>query len=68
MIVNEKHYLPNRDYLTQPIQMQLSWKQKTFREILIALLKSILNFKRLPKKDDRRSWWISGITGFEKYV
>ena len=39
----------------QPIQMQLSQTQKTFSEFLFAFLKSILNFKHLPTKDDPRS-------------
>ena len=39
----------------QPIQMQLSQKQKTFFQFLFAFLKSILNFKHLPKKDDPHS-------------
>ena len=30
LTVNDKHYLLNRDNLTQPIQIQLSEKQKTF--------------------------------------
>ena len=50
-----KHYLLNRDNLTEPIQMQLSQKQKTFSEFFFAFLKSILNFKHLPKKDDPHS-------------
>ena len=53
--MDEKHFLLNRDNLTQPIQMQLSQKQKTFSEFFFAFLKSILNFKHLPKKDDPRS-------------
>ena len=53
----------NRDILTQPIQMQLSQKQKTFSQFFFAFLKSILNFKHLPKKDDPRSSCISGNTG-----
>ena len=52
---NDKHYLLNRGNLTQPIQMQLSQKQKTFSEFFFAFLKSILNFKHLPKKDDPHS-------------
>ena len=48
--VNDKHYLLDRDNLTEPIQMQLSQKQKTFSEFFFAFLKSILNFKHLPKK------------------
>ena len=49
---DEKHYLLNRDNLTQPIQIQLSQKQKTFSQFFFAFLKSILNFKHLPKEDD----------------
>ena len=55
LTVNDKHYLLNRDTLTQPIQIQLSQKQKIFSEFFFAFLKSILNFKHLPKKDDPRS-------------
>ena len=53
--VEEKHYLLARENLTQPVQMQLSEKQKTFLEYLFAFLKSILNFKHLPKKDEPHS-------------
>ena len=52
LTVDDKYYLLNRDNLTQPIQMQLYQKQKTFSEFFFAFLKSILNFKHLPKKDD----------------
>ena len=55
MTVNDKRYLLNRDNLPQPIQMQLSEKLKTFSEFFFAFLKSISNFKYLPKKDDPRS-------------
>ena len=55
LTVNDKHYLLNRDNLTQQIQMQLSEKQKTFSEFFLPVLKSILNFKHFPKKDDPRS-------------
>ena len=55
LTVNDKYYLLNRDNLTQQIQMQLSEKQKTFSEFFFAFLKSILNFKHLPKKDDPHS-------------
>ena len=50
--VDEKHYLLTRDNLTQTIQIQLSQKQKTFFEFFFAFLKSILNFKHFPRKDD----------------
>ena len=55
LTVNEEHYLLTRDNLTQTIQIQLSQKQKTFFEFFFAFLKSILNFKHLPKKDDPHS-------------
>ena len=44
LTADDKHYLPNRDNLTQPIQMQLSQKQKTFSGLFFANLKPILNF------------------------
>ena len=53
--MDDKHYMLNRDNLTQPIEMQLSKKQKTFSEISFAFLKSSINFKHLPKKDDPHS-------------
>ena len=55
LTVNDKHYLLNRDNLTQQIEMQLSEKQKTFSEFFFAVLKSTLNFKHFRKKDDPRS-------------
>ena len=55
MTVNDKRYLLNRDNLPQPIQMQLSEKQKTFSEFCFSFLKSLLNFKHWTKKDDPRS-------------
>ena len=55
LTVNDKHYLLNRHNLTQPIHMQLYEKQNTFSEFFFTVLKSILNFKHLPKKDDPRS-------------
>ena len=47
---DEKYYLLNRDNLAEPIQMQLSQKQKTFSQFPFAFLKSILNYKHFPKK------------------
>ena len=55
MTVDEKHYLLDRDNLTQPIQIELSLKQKIFSEFFFAFFKSILNFKHLPKNDDPHS-------------
>ena len=56
--VNDKHYLLNRENLRQSIQMQLSEKLKTFSQFFFffySFLKSILDFKHLQTKDDRRS-------------
>ena len=50
LTAGEKHYLFNRDNLTQPSQIQLSQKQKSFSELFFSFLKSILNFKHVPKK------------------
>ena len=55
LTTDDKHYLVNRDKLTQPIQKPLPQKQKNFSEFCLAFLKSILNFKHLPKKDDPQS-------------
>ena len=54
LTVNDKHYLLNRHNLTEPIQIQLSQKQKTFSQFFFPFLKSILNSKDLPKKNDRQ--------------
>ena len=62
-----KYSLFNRDNLTQPIQMQLSRKQKTFSEFFSAFLKSSLNFEHFQKKDESHSWGISEITDSEKH-
>ena len=67
MTAGDKHYMLNRDNLMQPIQMELSQEQKTFSELFFAFLKSVLNFKHLPKKDDPHSGCISGNTGSKKY-
>ena len=53
--VNDKHFLLNRENLTQPIQMQLSKKQKKFFQFCLEFLKSILNFKHYRKKGDPHS-------------
>ena len=55
LTVDDKHYLLTRENLRQPIKMQLSRKQKTLSQFFFAFLKSILNFKHLPKNDDPHS-------------
>ena len=51
LIVDKKHYLLNGDNLTRPIQMQLYEEEKIFPEFFLGFLKSIWNFKHLPKND-----------------
>ena len=62
-----KYSLFNRDNLTQPIQMQLSRKQKTFSESFSEFLKSRLNFEHLFKKDDLHCWCFPEIRDPEKH-
>ena len=62
----DKYSLPNREYLTQPIQMQLSQKQKTFPRFFCAFSKSKLKFERFQKKDDPHSLFSSEATACEK--
>ena len=52
LTADDKHYLLNRDNLAKQIQMQLSKKRKNFSEFFFVFLKSIINFKHLPKKYD----------------
>ena len=61
-----KYSLLNRDNLTEPIQMQLSRKQKTVSQFFSACLKPSLNFEHLLKKDDPHCWCIADITDPEK--
>ena len=52
LTVNDKHYMLNRDNLTEPIQIQLSENLKIFSELFFTFLKSIVNSKHFPKIDD----------------
>ena len=53
--------------LTQPVQMQLSQKPKTFPEFVAAFLKSSLNVEHFQKENDSHSWRISEIRDCEKH-
>ena len=44
LTADDKHYLLNRDNLTQPIQMQLYQKQKTFSEFFSCISKIYIKF------------------------
>ena len=63
---DEKYSLLYRENLTQPIQILLSHKRKTFSEYFSAFLKFTLNFAHFQKKDDSDSRCISQITVSEK--
>ena len=47
---DDKYCLLYRDNLTQPIQILLSQKQKTFSQFFSPVLKSTLNFEHFQKK------------------
>ena len=47
---HDRYCLLYRDNLTQPIQILLSQKQKTFSQFFSAFLKSTLNFEHFQKK------------------
>ena len=55
LTADDKHYVLNRDNLTQPIQMQLCEKQKSFSEFFSAVLKTMLNFIHFTIRNDRHS-------------
>ena len=63
---DEKYSLLYRENLTQPIQILLSQKRKTFTQFFSAFLKCNLNFGHFQKKDDSHSRCISQITVSEK--
>ena len=63
---NDKFSLLYRENLTQPIQILLSRKQKTFSELFSAFLKCTLNFEHSQEKADPHSRCISQITVSEK--
>ena len=62
----DKYSIPNREYLTQPIQIKLYQKQKTFPGLLSAFSKSKLNFEHFQEKDEAHSVFISEATNCEK--
>ena len=55
LTADDKYSLLNRDDLTQPIQILLSQKEKTFSAFFSEVLKSTLNFKNFQKNDDPHS-------------
>ena len=63
---DEKYSLLCRENLTQPIQILLSQKQKTFSRFFSKFSESTLNFEHFQKKDDPHSRCSSQITVSEK--
>ena len=59
---DEKYSLLYRENLTQPIQILLSQKPKTFSQLSSEILKDRLNFEHFQKKDDPHSRCSSQIT------
>ena len=55
LTADDKHYLLNRDNLTQRIKMELSQKQKNFSRSFFAFLKPVLTFELFPKNEDPHS-------------
>ena len=45
-----------------PVQMQLSWKVKTFSDFFVRFLETTLNFEHFEKK-----WWSSYLLYFRNY-
>ena len=58
---DKKYSLLYRENLTQPIQILLSQKPKTFSQLSSAIWKPTLNFESFQKKDDPHSRCISQI-------
>ena len=65
LAADENYPVHNREYLTLPIQMQLSQKQ-TFSEFFAAFLKFSLNFKHFEKKDHPHRFCVFEVTDPEK--
>ena len=66
LTARDKYSLRERQNLTQPLQVQLLEKGKTLSPFFFQFLKSTLNFKHFPKKEDTHSWCILEITDSEK--
>ena len=66
LTANDKYSLLNRRNLTQPIQVLLSDKVKSFSQFFCPFLKFTLNFEHFQKKDDPHRRCISEIAVSEK--
>ena len=68
LTADDKYSFFNRENLTQPIQMELSQKQKPFPQFFSRILKSSWNFQHFQQIDDAHSWCISQNTDSVKQV
>ena len=62
----DKYSVLNREYLTHPIHMQLSQKQKKISQFFSAFLKCRVNFEHIKKEKNTLMACISEITDFQK--
>ena len=65
LTADDKYSFFNRRNLTEPIQILVCQKRKTFFQFSSAFLKSTLNFQYFRNKDDCHSQCISEITDSE---
>ena len=66
MTADYKYSLRNSENLTQPIQIQLSKKQRTFSEFFATFLKSSSMVEHFHKGDDLHLSYIYEITDCER--
>ena len=66
LTTDDKYSVFNRENLTQPIQILLYQKDRTFSQFFSSFLKSTFNFEHSQKKDDPHSRCVSEITVSEK--
>ena len=62
LTVNDKYSLCNGENLHQPIQMELSQKQKTYSQFFAQFLKFKSSFKNYKKEDNPHRLYISEFT------
>ena len=62
----DKYSLLNRGILTEPIHMQLSWKQKKIFWNFFCLFEAKLKFEHFEIEDDHDCWCILEIMDSEK--
>ena len=64
---NEKYLFRDCENFLSPIEMELSFKPKTFSDLLVQFLESTSHFEHLKKKDHRHSYFTSEITDCQSH-